>query len=183
MKTGCFILSTTGFFARFPTEVLPKKRGLHRTLPEKTCPENNLVRSWTKLLTSSHSDQSMGDGLFPIQGLESVNGIYLLSSALVHFPELRDTRYVEASLIHDSAVASSMPEKGCKSLQSTDSFLKDMVTTKTGGDCAWENSYWAEHSTSSCGTQRLLLKAWLRKLTKMSQWTQWKPLLGRAFEQ
>lgn len=120
----------------------------------------------------------MSSKSFSIQGSELVNGIYLLSSALVHFPALRDMGYAQASLIHDSAAASSTSEKECKSLRSTASPPKDTVTAKTEGDHAWENSCWAEHSTSSCGTQRLLVKAWLRKPTEMLQWTHWLFLVG-----
>lgn len=48
-----------------------------------------------------------------------------------------------------------MSDKECKSLGSTVSPPKDTVTAKTESNHAWENSYSAEHSTSSCGTQRL----------------------------
>lgn len=74
-----------------------------------------------ELLTSNCSDQSMGDESFFIQGSELVNRIYLPLSALVHFPALRDMHYAQASLIHDSAVASSMSER--KSARAWDQFL------------------------------------------------------------
>lgn len=50
MKMGCFILLTIGFFAGLPTGVLPVQHRvrLHRTLPEKACPKDNLVRSWPR---------------------------------------------------------------------------------------------------------------------------------------
>lgn len=79
----------------------------------------------------------MCDGPFFIRAPELVNGIYLLSSTLVHFPALRDMCYVHASLIRDSAVASSMSKKEYKSLRSTALLLKDIVIAKTEGDHTW----------------------------------------------
>lgn len=147
---------------------------LHRTLPEKTIgstPDQN------ELLTSNHSDHSMG--LFSSKA-QNLSMACIFVPVLWYIFQLSGT-CIMFKLLWYITVQLPVPclKKECKSLGSTAPPSSDMVPAETEGDRAWGNSY----STSSSGAQRLRVKAWLRKPIKASQWTQWKPLLGRGIEQ